>query len=120
MSALAFFVWMANIAFDTAGQLSFKAAAVKSASHSGLGHWKDMLCRKWIWIGIFCYIAEFVCWVAFLSLVPLSIGVMLASINIVVIMVAGRMFFGEQLTVMRVIGMILISVGVVVVGFGGI
>ncbi|CVK18851.1 MULTISPECIES: hypothetical protein [Sporomusa] len=119
MSVLALLVWLANITCDTIGQLSFKAAAVKSAEHSGLSHWKDMAKGPWLWVGILFYIVEFVCWVAFLSLVPLSVGVMLASINIVVIMVAGRIFFSEQLTGWRLAGMTLISVGVAVVGLGG-
>ncbi|MDR1084044.1 MAG: EamA family transporter [Deltaproteobacteria bacterium] len=120
MSLLAFTIWMANISLDTAGQLSFKAAAVNSSAYSGLAHWRDMVRRLWIWMGVAFYIGEFVCWVSFLSLVPLSVGVMLASINIVVIMVAGRLLFGERLTGWRVAGMLLITAGVAIVGLGGL
>jgi len=120
MSLLAFVIWMINISFDTAGQLSFKAAAVKSSGYSGLAHWRDMARRPWIWMGILFYVGEFACWVAFLSLVPLSVGVMLASINIVAIMVAGRILFGERLTGWRVAGMVLITAGVAIVGLGGL
>ena len=120
MSLLAFIVWMANIGCDTAGQLAFKAAAVKSSAYSGINHWKDMAQRPWLWIGFFFYIGEFICWVAFLSLVPLSVGVMLASINIVAIMVAGRILFDEHLTRWRVTGMFLITAGVAIIGLGGI
>lgn len=119
MSFLAFIIWMINISFDTAGQLSFKAAAVNSSAYSGLAHWRDMVRRPWIWMGLTFYVGEFVCWVAFLSLVPLSVGVMLASINIVAIMVAGRILFGERLTRWRLAGMALISAGVAIVGLGG-
>lgn len=120
MTFLAFVIWMLNISFDTVGQLSFKAAAVKSIGHSGLDHWKDMARRPWIWMGVSFYVGEFVCWLAFLSLVPLSVGVMLASINIVVIMVAGRILFRERLTRWRVAGMALITLGVAIVGLGGL
>ena len=116
MSVLALLIWLTNITCDTVGQLSFKAAAVKSAGHNGLNQWQDMVKGPWLWAGILFYIVEFVCWVAFLSLVPLSVGVMLASINIVVIMVAGRIFFGERLTGWRVDGLTLFFVGVAVVG----
>lgn len=119
MTFMAFIIWMINISFDTAGQLSFKAAAVKNSGYSGLDHWKDMARRPWIWIGGAFYIGEFICWVAFLSLVPLSVGVMLASINIVAIMVAGRILFGERLTRWRLAGMVLITAGVAIVGLGG-
>ena len=59
---------------------------------------------------------EFVIWLAFLSLVPLSEGVLLGSINIVAIMLAGRYFFAEKLSPLRVVGIGLISLGVAVVG----
>ncbi|MOA43056.1 4-amino-4-deoxy-L-arabinose-phosphoundecaprenol flippase subunit ArnE [compost metagenome] len=61
---------------------------------------------------------EFVAWIAFLSLVPLSQGVLLGSINIVALMVAGRLLFRERLTPLRVTGMLLVSAGVAVVGAG--
>ncbi len=62
---------------------------------------------------------EFLAWAAFLSLVPLSRGVLLGSVNILALMLAGRLFFGERLTPLRVAGMGLIGLGVAVVGVGG-
>ncbi|MDR0881122.1 MAG: EamA family transporter [Candidatus Adiutrix sp.] len=119
MSALAIIIWVVNITLDTAGQLSFKAAAVQSSAHSGLDNWRDMAGHPWIWLGVLCYIGEFICWVAFLSLVDLSMGVMLASINIVAIMVAGRIFFAEKLTRWRLAGLVLVTAGVALVGLSG-
>lgn len=60
--------------------------------------------------------AEFVVWLAFLSLVPLSDGVLLGSINIVAIMILGRVLFREKLAPMRVAGIVLVSIGVAIVG----
>lgn len=111
-------VWLVTIIIDTVGQLAFKAAASENTEHDGLAHWKAMFARPWIWLGIASYIIEFVTWLVFLSLVPLSDGVMLGSINIVVILLAGRLFFNEKLTRNRLIGVILITLGVTVVGLG--
>ena len=111
-------VWLVTIFIDTIGQLAFKAAASEHQDHDGLAHWKAMALRPWIWIGIASYIIEFVTWLVFLSLVPLSDGVMLGSINIVVILIAGRLFINEKLTRNRLIGVILINLGVTVVGLG--
>ena len=61
-----------------------------------------MASRPWLWFGICCYVLEFFVWMAFLSQVELSVGVMLGSFNIVVIMLAGRLFFKEKLTRWRV------------------
>jgi len=74
--------------------------------------------RPWIWLGIGCYVVEFLIWIAFLSLLPLSEAILLGSINIVAVMVAGRMLFGEKLTRLRVAGILLVTLGVVIVGIG--
>lgn len=119
MSQFALLLWALNIAIDTFGQLAFKAAATSGAEHSGLAHWRHMLQRPWIWLGIGSYVLEFVLWLAFLSIVPLSTGVMLGSINTVVVMIAGRLWFKETLSQWRLIGIALITCGVAIVGMGG-
>ncbi len=62
---------------------------------------------------------EFLVWIAFLSLIPLSEGVLLGSINIVAIMLAGHFLFAEKLTQLRVAGILLVTLGVAIVGVGG-
>jgi multidrug transporter EmrE-like cation transporter len=123
MASLTVFLWVLNMLADTGGQLSFKAAASRGDSAADAAswkeHWKNMARGPWIWLGICCYIAEFFFWMAFLSQVELSIGIMLGCINIVAIMLAGRLFFNEQLTLWRVLGILLITCGVAVTGFGG-
>ncbi len=111
-------VWMLTIVLDTVGQLSFKSVA--SAAHAGSrsARWLSMARRPMLWLGLSCYVFEFLAWTAFLSLVPLSRGILLGSINIVVIAIAGRLFFNERLTSMHIAGIGLISAGVAVVGLG--
>ncbi|AZG10015.1 hypothetical protein EGT29_20325 [Pigmentiphaga sp. H8] len=116
MTPLVALLWTLNVLVDTGGQLAFKAAATAPAEGSGLRYWRELARRPWIWIGIACYILEFVVWLAFLSLVPLSEGVLLGSINIVAIMIAGRFLFNEHLTPLRVAGIALIAAGVAIVG----
>lgn len=77
-----------------------------------------MATRPWLWAGMTCFAIQFFCWLAFLSLVPLSRGVLLGSINIVVLMLAGRILFAERLSRWRVVGIALIGLGVAVVGLG--
>lgn len=118
MTRLTLLLWLLNVTVDTVGQLAFKAAARDSVGHSGLRQWRVMLKRPWIWLGVGSYALEFVLWLAFLALVPLSVGVMLGSINVVVIMLAGRLWFNEALSRWRLAGMLLIAAGVGVVGIG--
>lgn len=112
-------LWLFNVVLDTTGQLAFKAAAGDPAAGDGLARWKHMAARPWLWLGIASYVFEFLVWIAFLSLVPLSEGVLLGSINIVAIMLAGRFLFGEKLTRLRVAGIGLVTLGVAIVGLAG-
>jgi multidrug transporter EmrE-like cation transporter len=45
--------------------------------------------------------------------------VLLGSINIVAVMLAGRILFGEKFSPLRTIGVLLVAGGVAVVGIGG-
>lgn len=111
MSSLAAFFWLLNILADTAGHLAFKSAAV--SDHEGeLQRWRIMLTTIPLWIGIGCFGVEFAAWYALLSLMPLSLAVLIGSINIVAVMLAGRMLFGERLDPIRVAGICLVTVGV--------
>ena len=116
ISALVAGLWLLNVIVDTGGQLAFKAAAGDRAAGDGLARWRYMAARPWLWLGVGCYAIEFLVWIAFLSLIPLSEGVLLGSINIVAIMIAGRFLFGEKLTRLRVIGIALVTLGVAIVG----
>jgi drug/metabolite transporter (DMT)-like permease len=112
-------LWLANVVLDTGGQLAFKAAAGDPQAGDGFARWLHMLRRPWLWLGIGCYVLEFLVWIAFLSLLPLSEAILLGSINIVAIMVAGHFLFGEKLTRLRVAGIALVTLGVAIVGLGG-
>lgn len=112
-------VWMLNVVLDSVGHFAFKLAAIESDTDASfLGHWRHMLSRPWLWVGVGCFIGEFVAWLAFLSMVPLAQGVLLGMISIVVIMIGGRIMFQEPLTPLRIVGTLLIIVGVAIVGVG--
>lgn len=112
-------LWLANVVLDTVGQLAFKAAAGDARAGDGMARWRYMAAHPWLWLGVGCYVLEFLVWIAFLSLLPLSEGILLGSINIVAIMLAGRWLFNEKLTRLRVVGMFLVALGVAIVGVGG-
>lgn len=118
MSRLTLLLWLLTTLLDCCGQLAFKRAALHSAHCSGTQQWRDMLARPWVWLGFVSYAVEFLLWLAFLSLVALSQAVLLASVNVVAIMLAGRWCFNERLTRWRLAGMLLIALGVIIVGLG--
>lgn len=116
MSPLVLSLWAANVAFDTVGQLAFKAAATRPPRDEP--RWRTLARSPFLWLGLACYVGEFLAWIAFLSFVPLSEGVLLGSMNMVAVMVAGRLFFAEKLTRLRVCGILLVAAGVALVGAG--
>ncbi|HEY2344356.1 MAG TPA: EamA family transporter [Xanthomonadaceae bacterium] len=116
MTASVLSLWLLTVLLHTTGQLLFKAVASDQRAGAGMARWRHMALRPLLWIGIACFAMELLAWTAFLSLVPLGRGVLLGSINIVGILLAGRVVFGERLTPMRVAGVGLITVGVAVVG----
>ncbi|MDR0827504.1 MAG: EamA family transporter [Desulfovibrio sp.] len=118
MTSLAFLLWLVNMSMDTFGHLSFKIAASRGGGLSTGAYWRQLLKHPWLWAGISCYVCEFFVWVAFLSQVPLGVGVMLGSFNIVLLMIAGRLLFKEMLTGWRIFGIVLITLGVILVGMG--
>jgi drug/metabolite transporter (DMT)-like permease len=116
MTSSVVLVWLVTIVLDTIGQLAFKSVAVDPYPGVGIARWRYLARKPSLWLGISCYAFEFLAWTAFLSLVPLGRGVLLGSVNIVVIMLAGRLLFGERLTRLRLVGIGLVSIGVAVVG----
>ncbi len=106
------------LATDAAGQLSFKRASVSGleASATWRRQWLRYAAEPWIWTGIGCFVLEFVLWLAVLSLLPLSQGVLLSSASTIVMLAGGRIFFRERLGPMQWIGGALIAAGVAIVG----
>lgn len=118
MTGIVILLWLGNMLTDTGGQLAFKAAASGGCAKSWLGHWRYMATRPWIWLGVAFYIGEFFFWTAFLAHVQLSTAMMLASFDTVAIMLGGRLFFKEVLPMWRLSGILLVTAGVAIVGFG--
>jgi drug/metabolite transporter (DMT)-like permease len=118
MSPIATLLWTLNLLIDTFGQLSFKAAAGVKAGESVMARWRQLLRNGWLWTGIITYVVEFFVYLAFLSNVPLSQGVLMGSINIIAVMIGGRIFFKEKLSPNRILATTLIATGVALVGWG--
>jgi drug/metabolite transporter (DMT)-like permease len=119
MNGAATLVWLSNVAFDVAGHLAFKHAARRSSAAKGLSFWRSTGADPFLWLGLAALAVEFVLWFAFLALVPLSVAVLVGSINILGVMIGGRLLFGEQITLTRGAAVGLIVAGVVIVGWGG-
>lgn len=118
MAPLPVVLWTANLALDTLGHVAFKSAAHAAREDIEAQRWWRLARHPWLWVGVASFALEFLVWLAFLTLLPLSEGVLLGCFNIVVLMLIGRWRFGERLTPWRLAGMALIAVGVGLVGLG--
>jgi EamA-like transporter family. len=118
MPRLAILLWVANVALDTTGRIAFKAAAMggHGLKEEPSVRWSRMMRSLPLWIGVLCFVFEFVAWLALLSLIPLSQAILIGSINIVTVAMAGRILFGERLRPVRFAGIVLIAIGVALAG----
>lgn len=109
MPKLAFAVWLANVVADTAGRVAFKFAAPR----------RRKLLSPVLWAGVVCFGLELVLWLLLLRLIPLSQAMLVGSMNIVTVAVAGRLIFRERFDATRATGIALIAIGVALAGGAG-
>lgn len=72
----------------------------------------DMIANVWLWLAMFCYAVSILFWMAVLSKVEVSFAYPFLSIGYVVAALAGYHFFGEALSITRIMGIVVICVGV--------
>jgi drug/metabolite transporter (DMT)-like permease len=118
MTLAAWLLLLAILVGDTGSHLCLKAASSRAAHVNGIQYWHAVLHDPLLWVGVACFGVLFLCWVAFLSLVPLGQGVLAGSITMAGVMLGGRIFFGERITPARATAISLIAFGVLLVGLG--
>ena len=74
-----------------------------------------MLTNIWLWVAMFCYGVSVIVWMIVLSKVEVSYAFPLGSIGYVLVALAGYAFLGEQVSLMRIVGILVICFGVVLV-----
>ncbi len=108
----------ASIACDVFGQLALKLGAnrLPTPDAVGLPAFLYRLTREpWLLSGIAIYAVEFVVWIRVLALVPLGIAFPIASLNILGIVLAGRLYLDEPVSRRQWAGAALITTGVAIV-----
>jgi multidrug transporter EmrE-like cation transporter len=72
----------------------------------------DILKEKFIILGIFCYAIATLIWLVVLSKAELSFAYPMLAIGYILIAIFSKIFFGENVTFVRFLGILLISLGV--------
>ncbi len=106
-------LWFAlSIICDVSGQICFKLG-VRRYGGSSI-RLPMLLANGWINIGIAIYTVEIFVWLRVLSEVPLSIAFPLASLNFLGIAFASHFILKEKIGVNRILGAVLVTLGVIV------
>lgn len=78
-----------------------------------LVHSVQLIINPYCLAGLVCYALSTVCWLAILSKVDLSFAYPMISIGYVAVLLMSAFFFGEEVTLLRWLGVLLIGVGII-------
>ena len=80
-----------------------------------LSHVGSMITNLWLWGAVLCYALSILLWMSVLSKVEVSYAYPFLSVGYVVSAVAGYALFNENLSPVRIAGIIVICVGVILI-----
>lgn len=120
MTPTAWLLLLIVLLLDTGSHLLLKSASMRAkARETQRGGFMGALLREpALWLAIPAFVGLFFSWIAFISTVPLSQGVMAGSITIAGVMIGGRLVFDERITRERGLAIALVALGVAFVGWG--
>lgn len=118
MTATAWLLLLVVLVLDTGSHLLLKAGSMRAKGAQGIAFVLALVVDPRLWIAVAAFVLLFLAWIAFLSEVPLSLGVMAGCITIVGVMLGDRICFGERITRHRALAIGLIAGGVFLVGWG--
>lgn len=111
-------LFAASLACDVAGQLAFKRGADRLPTMESAGpaaFAARLASEPWLLAGLAVYAVEFVVWTRILAVVPLAIAFPLASLNIIGVTLASRLWLGEAVAPRQYAGAVLVTAGVALV-----
>jgi len=71
-----------------------------------------MITNLYLWLAMFCYAVSIFLWMTVLSRVEVSYALPFHSLSFVIIAVAGYFLFNENVSLLRIVGILVICVGV--------
>lgn len=83
--------------------------------HNMVSHLGTMIANIWLWGAMLCYAVSILLWMSVLSKVEVSYAYPFLSVGYVLSAVAGYLLFSENITPIRVVGIVVICVGVILI-----
>lgn len=106
-----FLILFLNISLLVIGQCIWKMGISKIDKFTLI----NLAFSAYIWLGVILYGLATILWLKVLSFLPLSIAYPIQSLAYVLGMIAAYYVFGEAITVSKIVGSILIIIGVCVI-----
>ena len=102
-----------NVVLAAVANILFKAGSDNTPGGTLLG--VSSLGSPAVWLGILCMIAALVVWLQALRFVPLIIAFSLAAATQIVIPLGSWLFLGEQISIVRWIGILVVTLGIMII-----
>lgn len=100
--------------FDTIGHCSFKMTAIAAEPLEANVEWLARIFGQiWVYIAILGYILTFFTWMILLKKAPIGPAFAASHMEVVTVMFVSVWLFNEQITLMRFLGTIFITTGIV-------
>ncbi|HET7561531.1 MAG TPA: hypothetical protein VFJ87_04030 [Rhodanobacteraceae bacterium] len=109
--------WMMLLAIETLGQIALKTAGGQIGPFE-LDRASILLALQtpWLWLGLACYLGQFVVWMVILEKSALSAAFPTSAIVFVSVMIASRVVFGDPMGWEKVLGSAVIVTGILLLG----
>jgi len=107
-----------SVAMGIVGQLFFKAGMRETGNIELSPSVVLLFFRPKVFVGLCCYGIATTTWLVVLSKAPLSLAYPFLAVGYIVIVLMGKFVFREEVVMATWIGVLLICVGVVLIGYG--
>lgn len=111
-------LWSLLLLLESTAQISLKLGGrTVQALPVGLDWLVTALHSPWVWLGAGCYMGSFLAWMLILRRTQLSLAFPVSAAIYIVTVPASWLLLGEQISLARILGALLIAAGVAVMGF---
>lgn len=109
--------WAILLAVETLGQVALETAGGQIGPFD-LDRASIALALQtpWLWLGLACYLGQFVVWMTILEKSALSAAFPASAIVFVAVMLASRIVFGDPMGWEKILGSVVIVAGILLLG----
>ena len=114
------FLWLGvALAMEVAREIFFKLGALRSENQGRGGYLMRILAARFVWMGFACWGIEIITWIHVLSHMPLSVAFPVMSLCYCGTIIASKYVLKEHVSQRKLLGIMLITAGVAVIGSQG-